>query len=50
MADNTIQTSGVSVGGIIAAFLSWMKWHSVGWAIIHFLLGWLYVIYYFIRY
>jgi hypothetical protein len=38
--------SGLSVGGVIAGILSWMKWHSLGWCIIHAILGWLYVIYY----
>lgn len=33
-------------GNIIAAFISWKLYHSVGWAIIHFLLGWIYVAYY----
>lgn len=41
---------GVSTGSIIAAVLSYMKWHSIGWAIIHFLFGWLYVIYYLVKY
>ncbi len=41
---------GISFGTIAAVVLSWLKWHSVGWAIVHGLLGWFYVIYYFIRY
>jgi hypothetical protein len=36
------------VGAVIAACLSWHTWHSVGWAIIHFLFGWFYVIYWLI--
>ena len=38
------------IGTIIAVILSWLKWHSIGWAIIHGLLSWLYVIYYVIKY
>jgi hypothetical protein len=41
---------GFGIGTIIAAILSWLKWHSIGWAIIHGLLGWLYVIYYALKY
>lgn len=37
---------GVSVGSFAAAYLSWTKNKSVLWAIIHFLFGWIYVIYY----
>lgn len=37
---------GVSVGSIAAAYLSWTKNKSVLWAIIHFVFGWIYVIYY----
>lgn len=38
------------IGTIIAIFLSWTKWHSIGWAILHGLLSWIYVIYYLIIY
>ena len=38
-------TSTFGIGSIIAVLLSWTSWHSVGWAIIHFLFGWAYVIY-----
>lgn len=30
--------------------ISYCNWHSVGWAILHGLLSWVYVIYYVIRY
>ncbi len=40
----------ISLGTVAAVVVSWLKWHSVGWAIVHGLLGWLYVIYYLIRY
>ncbi|MEP7278813.1 MAG: hypothetical protein ABI813_09240 [Bacteroidota bacterium] len=36
---------GVGLGTIIAVVLSWTRNKSVLWAIIHGILGWLYVIY-----
>lgn len=36
---------GVGLGTIIAVVLSWNRNESILWAIIHGLLGWLYVIY-----
>jgi uncharacterized membrane protein YjjB (DUF3815 family) len=30
--------------------LSYVKWKSIGWAILHGCLGWVYIIYYAIRY
>ena len=41
---------GVSFGAVLAIVISYVNWHSVGWAIIHGILGWVYVIYYVIRY
>ena len=37
--------AGIGLGGILAVVLSWITWHSIGWAIIHFWFGWFYVIY-----
>ena len=37
---------GIGLGSIIAVVLSWSTWHSLLWAVIHGILGWLYVIYY----
>jgi len=38
-------------GSLIAGLMSWYKWHSIFMALIHGLLcGWIYVIYYLIRY
>lgn len=49
--DSSVSVSiGFPIGGLIAAFLSWKTWASVGWAVIHFLFGWWYVIYWLIRY
>jgi hypothetical protein len=36
---------GVGLGTIIAVVVSWSRNKSIFWAIIHGLLGWLYVIY-----
>lgn len=43
-------SKGIGLGTIIAVLISWIKWHSIGWAIVHGFLGWLYVIYYFFTY
>jgi len=43
-------SGGIGIGTIIAAVLSWMTWHSIGWCIIHGILGWLYVIYWLLTY
>lgn len=39
-----------SAGAVIAAVLSYLKWHSVGLAIVHFFCGWIYVIYHLLTY
>jgi hypothetical protein len=36
---------GVGLGTIVAVVISWSRNKSILWAIIHGLLGWLYVIY-----
>ena len=41
---------GVSFGAVLAMVISYVKWQSIGWAILHGLLNWGYVIYYIIRY
>lgn len=37
---------GIGLGTVIAAILSWSANHSVLWAVLHGILGWLYVVYY----
>ena len=37
---------GISFGCALAIAISWSVNHSIVWAIIHGLFGWLYVIYY----
>lgn len=38
------------LGSAIAIVVSYAKWHSIAWAIVHGILGWIYVIYYAIKY
>lgn len=45
----TVRT-GVTFGSALAMVISYTAWRSVGWAIVHGLLSWAYVIYYVIRY
>ncbi len=40
----------IELGMIIAAVISYVEWRSVGWAILHGLLNWGYILYYIIRY
>ncbi len=41
---------GVGFGTALAITISWTANHSILWVIVHGILGWLYVIYYLIRY
>ena len=43
-------TVGITCGSCLAMVISYTAWKSVGWAIFHGLLSWVYVIYYVIRY
>lgn len=43
-------SKGVSFGGVLAMVISYVKWQSIGWAILHGVLNWIYVIYYVIKY
>ncbi len=42
--------NGITFGSALAMVISYVNWHSIGWAIFHGLLSWVYVIYYVIRY
>ncbi len=46
----TAVKSGITFGTCLAMVISYTNWHSVGWAIFHGLLSWVYVIYYLFRY
>lgn len=37
---------GVSFGSVLAMVISYTTWKSILWAIIHGILGWVYVIYF----
>ena len=41
---------GVTIGSVLAMIISYTTWKSIGWAILHGLMSWGYVIYYLIRY
>ena len=42
--------SGITFGSALAMVISYTTWHSVGWAIFHGLLSWVYVLYFVITY
>lgn len=42
--------TGISFGSALAMVISFVTWRSVLWAVIHGILGWVYVVYYLIRY
>lgn len=46
---NSVKT-GISFGSALAMVISYTTWHSIGWAILHGIFSWFYVIYYIIRY
>lgn len=49
IVNKTVKT-GISFGSALAMVISYTTWYSVGWAILHGLLSWVYVIYFVIRY
>lgn len=42
--------TGITFGSALAMVISYTTWKSVGWAIFHGLLSWVYVIYFILRY
>lgn len=44
---NNIVSNGIGLGGAIAVTISWYRNKSIGWAILHGILSWFYVIYYY---
>lgn len=40
----------ISLGSILAVVISYTKWQSIGWAILHGIFNWFYVLYYIIKY
>lgn len=49
MEKTTIKIS-IRIGASLATVLSYVTWRSIPWAIVHGMLGWIYVIYYLIKY
>ena len=47
---NKTVKKGLSFGSALAMVISYTTWHSVGWAIVHGLMSWVYVIYFILRY
>ncbi|MCI6187407.1 MAG: hypothetical protein MR739_09595 [Spirochaetia bacterium] len=47
--EKTVKT-GISFGSALAMVISYTAYKSIGWAIVHGVLSWIYVIYYIIRY
>ncbi|MHA5219023.1 hypothetical protein [Dysosmobacter sp.] len=45
----TVKT-GITFGSALAMVISYTTWQSVGWAIVHGLLSWFYVIYFVLLY
>ena len=43
---NTSITVGLGFGNALAIAISWSLYHSIGWAIVHGICTWFYVIYY----
>lgn len=41
---------GIGFGAVLAMVISYVNWHSIGWAILHGIFNWGYVIYYIIKY
>lgn len=41
---------GITFGSCLAMVISYTKWHSILWAIIHGCLSWGYVFYYVLKY
>ena len=46
MKRETIIKNGITFGSALAMVISYTNWHSIFWAIVNGLLGWVYVVYY----
>lgn len=49
VVEKTVKT-GISFGSALAMVISYMAWKSIGWAILHGILSWVYVVYYIFKY
>lgn len=50
ITNNSSVHVGVTFGSALAMIISYVQWKSIGWAILHGVFGWGYVIYYLIKY
>jgi len=41
--------SGIGMGAALAMILSYFKWHSILWAILHGICSWFYVLYFAVK-
>ena len=46
LSTNEMTGGGLGLGAILAIVLSWSRNSSILWAILHAILGWIYVIYF----
>lgn len=49
VVEKTVKT-GISFGSALAMVISYMTWKSIGWAILHGILSWIYVVYFIFKY
>ena len=42
--------AGIGYGAVLAMIISYIKWHSIGWALLHGVFNWFYVIYFIAKY
>lgn len=40
---------GMTLGSVLAVVISYVKWKSIGWAIVHGFFSWFYVLYFIIK-
>ena len=46
---NDASSAGIGLGSAIAVVISYTKWHSIGWAIVHGMCSWFYVVWAFAK-
>ena len=47
---NNAPAESLTLGTVLAVVISYTHWHHIGWAILHGIFSWAYVIYYAIKY
>ena len=48
--EQIVSGKGIGFGAVLAMVISYVNWNSIGWAILHGIFNWGYVIYYIIKY